>query len=471
MPPPPRPIKIRNNQSLRHQVSGLQAEPPTSTNRPSQVHFNPADVEDMDENKRKNLYVLKQGIPCLSDEELVTMSAKSDAAMAEIIRMCEPFLDPCADIQEPPPMELSTELIDDLGVGFLFPTHAGGPTRARRNIEAKRSPTRAMQPRNVAHMAPSKQGTKRKEYPEDNENFQHVQLDAERQECRPVKRVKSVHNANPQRSDTQVNKDAAKNSHQQPPSDSQLRKYLSGYGYGRTLGRSAPLSSQAPRHTLVEDVDTYNGGVSYKEQTGGLMGMNPDQVSDPYQPQHYSSTLSRTTFPSRQPPREPVASPYIPISTVRQGFLDHHSSVVDPGVSAVTSPHSDVQSGQAVEPHPYTRSSAPNAQDVHQQQQAMAQPSPNANRGHHREPRAHISNLRYYPYTKSRRGIAQSIEASQMQQLSGESSVQPVRIAAARVDKSSNPDVAPTSLEEEAPSSPVPNSQWDQEWDSFLEDF
>lgn len=399
------------------------------------------------------------------------MSARSDAAMAEIYRMCEPFLDPCTNIQVPPPMEVSTELIDDLGVGFLFPTYASNPTRATGNNEVKRNPMRTMQARNVAHMAPSKQGTKRKEYPEDNENFQHVQFDAERQERRPIKKVKSVHNANPQRSDRQLNKDAAKNSQQQQPFDSQLREYLSGYGYRRTSGGPAPQSSQAPRHAIVEDVDTYNGGVLYGEQIGGIMGRYPNQVSEPYQPQHYPSTLSRTTFPDRQPPREPLASPHITAPTRRQGFLDNPSSVLAPGVSVHAFPYGDVQSGRAKEPQTYITSSAPNVQDVQQRQQAMARPSPKADHVHHREPRAHNSyNVRYHPYAKSRRGIPQSIEAPQVQQLGGGSSVQPVGTTAAQVDKPSIPDIAPASLEQDSHPNPVLDFQWDPEWDRFLEE-
>lgn len=391
------------------------------------------------------------------------MSARSDAAMAEIYRMCGPFHDPCANIQEPPPMELSTELIDDLGVGFLFPTYAGGPMRTRRNNEVKYNPTRTMQARNVAHMAPSKQGTKRKEYPEDKENIQNVQLDIEREERRPVKRVKSTHNANPQRSDAKTYKEVVYNSHQQQPSDSQLREYLSGYGYGRTLGRPAPQGSHAPRHAMVEDVNPYNGGVLHGEQIGGVMGRYPNQVSEPYQPQHYPPTLSRTTFPDRQP-REPVASPYIPASTQRQGCLGNPSSIPDSRVSAVTSPHGDVQNAQATKPQFYNTSSG----HVHQQQ-AMAHSSPKASHEQHREPRAHNGNPRYHPYAKSRRGSAQSIEAPQMQQLSGGSSVQPVGTAAAQVDKPSIPDIAPASSEQDSPPNPVPNIQWDPEWDKFLE--
>lgn len=471
MPPPPRPVRTRNDQSLRPRVFGSHPEQFHSTNRSSESNRTQADFEEKEDSRGTKDHVPETEQPFMTDEEIATMSARSDAAMAEIYRMCRPFLDPCANIQEPPPMELSTELIDDLEVGFLFPTHAGGPTRARRNNETKPNPTRTMQPRNVAQMAPKRQGTKRKEYPEDKENFQNVQFDIEREERRPVKRVKSVQNANPQRIDTELNKDAGKKSHQKQSPDSQLREYLSGYGYGRTLGRPAPQGSRAPRHAMVEDITPYNGGVLYGKQFGEMMGRYPNQVSKPYQPQRYPSTLSRTTFPDPQPPREPVASPYIPTSTGRQGVLDHYSFVIDPGVSSVTSPHGDVQNSQAMEPHSYKRSSAPNKQDVYQQRQAMAQSSPRADRGHHREPRAHNSNdLRYHPYAKSRRDITQSKETPQIQQLGGESSAQPVGTAAAQVDQSSVPDVAPATLEHVSPLSRVPDFQWNPEWDSFLEE-
>ena len=159
----------------------------------------------------------------MSDEEiatLATMSARSDQAMTEIYRMCEPFLDPCSDMEDQRPLDLSAELIDELGIGFLFPNRGGRMTQRRRNEDAILNPARTMQARNVEQRGPSllskEQGTKRKDLHDGVEPFQHVQLDVERQERRSVKQIKSVHKADFQPNDRPLHSDTAVNFQQQP---------------------------------------------------------------------------------------------------------------------------------------------------------------------------------------------------------------------------------------------------------------
>ena len=252
MPPPPRPVISRINQSLRPQVFGSHQQPPHSTNRPSEFDDTPADFEEVNELRETNLCVPELGDPCLINEEMAEMSAKSDKAMAEIYRMCEPFLDPCAGFQDSAPMELSAELIDDLGIGFLFPKHAGRQMRERRNQSAMPNPARTMQAGDMAQLVPRKQGTKRQEFLEDDGNFRRVQLDVERQERRPVKRVKSVHGVNSQGSDRKAHQETAHNSQQQ------LGNYHPGYSRGWTFGGPTMHYAQPSQHALVEDVDPHN---------------------------------------------------------------------------------------------------------------------------------------------------------------------------------------------------------------------
>ena len=66
-----------------------------------------------------------------------------------------------------------------------------------------------IKPRNVDQQVQTNQGTKGRQSHEDTENFQDVQLDVEKQERRPVKRVKSVLGNNPQNNSGELYQDAA----------------------------------------------------------------------------------------------------------------------------------------------------------------------------------------------------------------------------------------------------------------------
>ena len=114
MPPPPRPFQHRNDQFFQPQLSGSHSQPPDLTSQPEFDGTEASSQEVEDVGATYNL-VAEPEYPFLSDEEIATISAKSDKAMAEINWFCEPFLDASFDLQCTPSMELSSELIDDLG--------------------------------------------------------------------------------------------------------------------------------------------------------------------------------------------------------------------------------------------------------------------------------------------------------------------------------------------------------------------
>lgn len=211
--------------------------------------------------------------PLMSDEEIASMfarseeaMARSEEAMAEISRMCEPFLEPDSSIQGAPPMDLSPALIEELGLGFLFAQRAKGQLPENWSEETTPTPAQTMQVGNVAQQTPpllsGKQGTKRKVSDGGDENFQHVQLDVEKHERRARKQVKSVHHANAPNNHRAPHHDAACDSQQQhhfaPSSeDSQV-----GNNYGTAFGGPA-LQVAPPAQpqwiASVEDVEEQSG--------------------------------------------------------------------------------------------------------------------------------------------------------------------------------------------------------------------
>ena len=210
MPPPPRPSQPRAHRPLQPQISGSHSEPLDSTSQPSEFDGNEASPPEVEDAGATNAYVPEPEYPFLSDEETAAMSAKSDKAMAEIYWLCEPFLGPSTNLQGQPFMDLSAELIDDLGIGFMFPGQASGKVQEKISGNVMPIQGRATQDPNVARPVLKKQGTKRKgSREEDTENFQDVQLDVEKQARRPVKRVKSVHSANSQSNNGELYQDAA----------------------------------------------------------------------------------------------------------------------------------------------------------------------------------------------------------------------------------------------------------------------
>lgn len=419
MPPPPRPLQPRKNRSLQAQVSGLYSEPPDSTSQPPEFDGTEANSQEVEDVGATSGFVSEPEYPFLSDEEIATMSAKSDKAMAEIYWLCEPFLGASTDLQGQPSMDLSAELIDDLGIGFMFPGQASGKVHEKRNGNAMPNGVGTTKTRNVAQPVQEKQGTKRKESHEDTGNFQDVQLDVERQERRAVKRVKSVHSTNPQNNSGELYQDAAYNFQQQSHFTPRVGNYQSGYIYGQTFVRPAMQDARPLQRASVEDANPRTGGSSYEKQNGGMIGQHPNQIFKPYPPQHEPPASFTKTFPAHQ---QGTRSPYIPARAARDEITNQQSP------------------------------SAPNAQYIGHQS-TMGQPRPRVDRGNHRVSWGNTSeNRRLHPYANPNRRTAQSTELDDMQPLN------PLSDPTAQVDIEQIPGMSPAPLEDASPSSRVPAS-------------
>ena len=289
MPPPPRPLKSRTSRLPEPQISISHPEPPYPTNQPPEFDGSRAGVEEVDGFGATTNHVLEQQYAFMSDEEMATMSARSDEAIAAIYWMCEPFLDPYSDLQGPPPMDLSAELIDDLGIGFMLPSPASGPMRENGSKEAIPSPAQTSRARNVAQqraVIPEKQGTKRKDYEcdENNESDQD-----ERQERRPVKRVRSVRSPKTQHTNGGLDQGAVHNFQQQPPFASQSGNYQNPYTHGQSFGWPASQGARPAEYPSVENANLYTGNGSHGEQLQSSISPNASNT------QHvgYQSAMAR----------------------------------------------------------------------------------------------------------------------------------------------------------------------------------
>ena len=269
MPPPPLPLKCRNILP-RPNVSGPWPASPYSTNGLAEFLDTQADVVGAKNYNTTEHHVPESGYPFMSDEEIATMSANSAEAMTEILQTCEPFLGPCSNLQDPPPMDLSAELIKDLGMGSMF---------SCQNMAQRTTP-----------MLLEKRGTKRKERDDGN----HVQLDVESQGRRPIKRVRSAPDANFQ-------------FHNDPFAD-----YQSGYSYGQVFGGPA---LQCPP---VQEANSYTSA-PYEEQYGGMGVQQWDQITEPNYIQQYSPALLETTFPDSLSSAD---SPYCSAALLETAFPD-----------------------------------------------------------------------------------------------------------------------------------------------------
>lgn len=344
----------------------------------------------------------------MSDEEKANMSARIDKAMLEIGWMCQPFLDPCSDFPDPPPMDLSVALVNELGLGFMFP---------EQSEDTLPNPAQTMQPWNVAKsgtpMLLHQQGKKRKEYDESNENFQNVQLDVERQARRPIKRVKSVHSLNFQNNDGAFYLDAAYNSQQGQRFVPQVGDYQSTYSHGRAFGGPALYGGQPPPHALVEEAALCNGGDVFEEHNEGIAEQPFDKIFEPFRPQSYPVTPFRVAFSDRQPS---VGLPYIPTPAAGAQTLDIRTWEFLPSGPAETISQDDMQAGQTLRRSSPMSSPMPPTQPPSPQARAT-RPRSRADRGHIREPLGNVQrNHRYHPYANSKQGSAQSTEAPQAQQ-------------------------------------------------------
>ncbi|KAF6241834.1 hypothetical protein HO173_000546 [Letharia columbiana] len=369
MPPPPLPHKPRNGRFSHPQKFGPHPDPPYSTNRQPEFDDTQASFMEVEDFRATATYdhVPRPEHQFMSDEEIATMSAKSDEAMAEILWMCEPFLGPVSKLQGPPPIDVSAEppvLIEELEMSFMLPIQAGGRVRGNWNEDAMPHPAQSMHARDMAQRTTprlsEKQGIKRKECDGGNENLRHLQLDVERQERRPIKRVKSVHNANLQYINTASYHDAAHDAQQQNfDPHPQLGDYQSGYLQRQTFSGPALQDARAPRYGSFEDVDPYTCGAPSEGQYGRTIGQQPTQVVKPYQPQYYPVTSFRPNVPDHQPRHQrSVASPYIPVFTAKDQNPGHQTSTLQPRGSVGLLAHGDIQAGQALG-HPSSMFSHP----------------------------------------------------------------------------------------------------------------
>ena len=316
MPPPPLPSATRNGQLPPAQVYSSHPDPQLSTNRLQKLGDTQADSMEVEDSGRSKHHLSEPEYPFMSDEELARMSVESDEAMAEIHRICEPFLDPCSSIQGPPPMDLSREFIEELGLGFLFPAQAGEDVRGKESENAMPIAAQTMQARNVAPkrtpMHSGKQGTKRKDHDDADENFQHIQLDVEKQERRPRKQVKSVHHPNFQNKSGASYHDAANNFQQRQHFTPSTREAQVGYTHEKALGGPClPIAPPARPSwsATVGDADTYTGDEPHEERNGSMIGQDFNQIMQPPSPQQ---TLA-TPFGANLSGLEPSVGPaYIP---------------------------------------------------------------------------------------------------------------------------------------------------------------
>ena len=375
-----------------------------------------ADVVGVEDSTATSHHVPEPEYQFVSDEVISGISRRSKEAMKEIRRIAEPFLGSNPDLQGPPPMELSPELIKTMGLDRLdrmVQKIGGGEMRE----QGKRpTPAQTMPAQNVAPQAtptlPINRGVKRKEHDGEDNNFQHVQLDVEKQDSRPKKQVKSVQHANLQNGNVALYHDAAYNAHQQDFS-APTGGLQPEYRYGPGFGGSALQGAQ----TYWDASNMSNGGGPSEEQDMFFNGDQFNQSGGPSYPQSYPPASLRTNWSEHQPLRQPyVASPYVSTPTA-----------------------------------------VPNAQPV-DHQSTTGQRRSRADRGSRREMLEHTSNTpRFHPYANSRRGNAQSTEIPQVQQLDGGDQLQPAWSPVAQVEDPCVPDMIPSSSDDNPSSNDVPD--------------
>lgn len=337
----------------------------------------------------------------MSDEEISRMSARSDAALAEIDRMCEPFIDPGINFQTPPPIELSAEFIEDFGMGYMFPSQSARAVRGSRNTEKMPNSAQTIHvaPRRTP-IPPERQGAKRKERDDGHGNFQGVILDIETQEPRPIKRAKSVHNANFGSSNPVFDQYNASRAEQQNHSP-RLGYIQSTYGQGQVFHGSTPQGVRQNQHALVEKTGRYVDSALPESQNHIMIEQRPNRLFEPHHPQIYPSISMRTDLPDHQPHRpRSVASPHAPAFTARDQSLHNQHPLPQPTGSPEEFMHGGIDLNQAVGHASSAFSSAPTAQRG-SHKSPTAQDGSRAGRGHHGGSLAHASNdHRFHPYAR-----------------------------------------------------------------------
>lgn len=458
MPPPPLAFNRTNGHFPHPQEFGVHLDNPFRNNWLPEFEDMQADFMEVEDSTATNHHVPEPEYPFMSDEEIATISTRSKEAIKEIHRIAEPFLGPSLDLQSRPPMDLSGALIKEMGLDWMAQKQASGKMQEKGKGNARPTPAQTVPAQNVAPQAtpmlPVNRGVKRKGHDGENDNFQHVQLDVEKQDSRPRKQVKSVHHANVQNGNGTPYRDAAYNAQQQyfAPANGGLQ---SAYGYGPGFGGPALQGAQTHWGASVEDANTSNGGGPAEEQNGIFTGQ-----------QFNAPAPSKTNVPEHQPLRQPyAASPYVFAPTAGDRTPHYQSSNLQPGGFVEESPFGDIQAGHALGHQSSMFPSTPNAQPGHQS--TAGQRRSRADRGNHREMLEHTSNThRFHPYANSRRGNAQSMEAPQVQQPDGGDQLQPVWTPVAQVEEPYVPEMIPSSSD----NNPSPNGALDFPLSTNLED-
>ena len=403
------------------------------------------------------------------NEEIAKASTKFDEAMAKIHGICEPFFDPGCDLQGPPPMDLSAELINEMGLDVMFPTQTGVKVRRKGNGNARSDSAQTTAARNLAEqntpMLPKKQGTKRKECNDSNEDFQHVKLDVEKQERRPRKQVKSIHHANFQNDNGPLYHDAAYNFQQQqyvtPPNGG----FQLGYEYGPGLGGPATQDAQPQSGALVEDANSCTDGDPFEVRNEAIIGQYPNQIIESSNPQKYPAPPLKKSFPDRQPS---IYSPYQSVPTARAQSSELQSLNIQPHGLEEFFSQGNTQPGQSSRHPPPVSSPMPNAQPPSRQIPAN-RPRSRADRGHDREPLGQTNNnYRYHPYADARKGNRQRIEAPQAHQINTENQLQPTSPPVAQSGEDYHPEMTPGPLEHVQLQNTLPDAPLDPNVDGVF---
>lgn len=261
-------------------------------------------------------------------DQIAEMAGKTDEAMAELEQVYESFRNPHFVLQGSPTVDLSAESTNSSG--FMF------PNQARRNSEnAMPNPERTGQDQaGTTPVNSERQRTKRKARDDEVESFQHGQLDFERQEPRPPKRVKSVQvvHSGVHHHDTEYS------FQRQPQVFPQPGGYQPSYSQKQNCGQPA-------QHAFIEDEDLYNDSGSYQLQNAGTMRQYPNAVSATHQTQHYPPASFGVTFPDE---KQCTGSPYQSTSAMSDWTPSFESSGTLLGDPVGNFPSSDIQTGQGL---------------------------------------------------------------------------------------------------------------------------
>ena len=267
-----------------------------------------------------------------------------------------------------------------------------------------------------------------------------------RRERRPIKQVKSVHNANFRRDNGELYHDVA-------PYHFQPQRYDHSQPHGYSLqsqirDESTMEGARLPQYSSIGDFDPKNSRNVYNEQIGGMIEQYPDQLAVP---------PFQSTFPNCQQPLETVASPYLPTSTAKEGALGYEPPMLQPEDLEGNLSYGEIQADPTLEAQYFGYSFTPNAKYVCPQS-TILQPTSGADHGYHG---GHTSwDPGFHPYAHTEIGNSQTMEPPQMQQHPGGSPLPPVSTAAIYSDDRYVPDMTPASLTYTSAPEYFPNDAW-----------